>query len=136
MATIDYPAEVRHDGRLHEFVAANLEIPICEACGEKVFTQEVDRQVNHALREYLVLLTPAQIRQGIERVGMTQKEVAERTGIAEATLSRWLNETQIQSRSTDNLLRIFFSAPRVRAMLCADARDPQFGLADVLVHHE
>jgi len=48
---------------------------------------------------------------------MTQKEAAERLGIAEATLSRWLTDTQIQSRALDNLLRVFFAFPVVREAL-------------------
>lgn len=35
------------------------------------------------------LLTPEQIRQAIERLGVSQKEVAQSLGIAEATLWRW-----------------------------------------------
>jgi transcriptional regulator with XRE-family HTH domain len=67
----------------------------------------------------LGLLTPQQIQEGIERLGMTQKEVAERLGIAEATLSRWLTNTVIQSRAMDNYLRVFFRFPEVRAVLSA-----------------
>ena len=62
---------------------------------------------------------------------MTQKEAAERLGIAEATLSRWLNETQIQSRAMDNLLRIFFAFPQVRLALSGDGQDPRLGATDV-----
>ena len=117
MAAIRYEAEVRHDGRLHSFTIPRLRIPVCRACGEKVFTENVDAQVNDALRAHLRLLTPAQIREGIKQVGMSQKAVAERLGIAEETLSRWLTETQIQSRAMDNLLRLFFGVPRVRDVL-------------------
>jgi ribosome-binding protein aMBF1 (putative translation factor) len=134
MARTDYKAEVRHDGRLHTFTVANLELPVCQACGEKVFTEEVDRQVNRALRVHLNLLTPAQIRRAIERVDMSQKEISERLGVAEATLSRWLNEVQIQSRSMDNLLRVFFGFPQVRSSLCGESQDPELGLSDVALN--
>ena len=131
MATVNYEADVRHDGRLHVFTVPNLKMPICQTCGEKVFTEKVDRLVNRALRAHLNLLTPAQIRQAIERVHMSQKEISERLGIAEATLSRWLNEVQIQSRSMDNLLRVFFGFPQVRTSLCGETQDPELGLSDV-----
>ena len=62
---------------------------------------------------------------------MTQKKAAERLGIAEATLSRWLNETQIQSRAMDNLLRVFFAFPQVRSALSGEGQDPQLGATDV-----
>src|SRR4051812_9483441 len=109
LTTISYDAEVRHDGRLYTFTIPQLLIPVCQACGEKVFTEQVDEQVNVALRFHLHLLTPADMKTALERLGMTQKEAADRLGIAEATLSRWLNETQIQSRAMDNLLRVFFA---------------------------
>ena len=131
LQTIEYEAEIRHDGRLHSFTIPALELPICGACGAKVFTEKVDAQENEALRAHLNLLTPAQIRDGIKRVGMTQKEAAARLGIAEATLSRWLNETQIQSRAMDNLLRAFFALPEVRSALRGESQDPELGLSDV-----
>jgi plasmid maintenance system antidote protein VapI len=58
---------------------------------------------------------------GLERVNMTQKEAAQHLGIAEATVSRRLNETQIQSRALDNLLRVFLEFPQVRTALRATA---------------
>jgi hypothetical protein len=57
MTTVEYPAEVRHDGRLHQFTIPQLKIPCCRACGEKVFTGDVDQQVNDALRVHLKLLS-------------------------------------------------------------------------------
>ena len=128
MSTICYEAEIRHDGRLYTFTIPHLDIPVCQACGEKVFTEKVDDQINAALRSHLHLLTPAEMRAALERVGMTQKQAADRLGIAEATLSRWLNETQIQSRAMDNLLRVFFAFPQVRTALNGDAQDPQLGV--------
>jgi putative zinc finger/helix-turn-helix YgiT family protein len=116
-AAIDYKAEVRHDGRVHEFTVHGLRIPVCQACGERVFTGEVDRQINFALHEHLSLLTPDQIRQALDSLKKTQKEVSQELGIAEATLSRWLTETQIQSKAMDNLLRVYFEFPEVRSAL-------------------
>lgn len=131
MAKTEYEAEVRHDGRLYTFTIPDLELPVCTACGERVFTEKVDVQVNDALRVHLNLLTPTQIRDAIKRVDMSQKGVASRLGIAEATLSRWLNETQIQSRALDNLLRVFFAFPQLRIALCGETQDPDLGLSDV-----
>ena len=58
MAMTEYKAEVRHDGRLYTFTIPNLEIPVCGACGARVFTGAVDAQVNDALQNHLKLLTP------------------------------------------------------------------------------
>ncbi|PHS02595.1 MAG: hypothetical protein COA78_20800 [Blastopirellula sp.] len=131
MGTTDYHIEVKHDGRLHPLHISKLELPICQACGEKVFTEKVDAQVTQALRTHLNLLTPDQIRAGIKRVGMTQKEFANSLGIAEATLSRWLNECQIQSQAMNNLLKAFLAFPQLRSALSAENHDPNLGLCDI-----
>ena len=132
MATIEYAAEVRHDGRLHAFTIAGLQIPVCQVCGEKVFTDEVDRQVNDALRLHLKFLTPAKIRNALDRIDLSQKELAGRLGIAEATISRWLSGTQVQSKSMDRLLRVFLAFPQVRTALCGESMDTELGAADVI----
>jgi hypothetical protein len=49
LETIEYLAEIRHDGRLHKFTILNLELLVCQSCGEKVFTEKVDTQENDAL---------------------------------------------------------------------------------------
>ena len=67
MATIAYPAEVRHDGRLYAFTIPSLRIPICRDCGEKVFTDDVDRQVKDTLRLHLEVFPPARIRDTLDR---------------------------------------------------------------------
>jgi DNA-binding transcriptional regulator YiaG len=132
MTTTSYNAEVRHDGRLHAFTIPSLNVPTCEACGERVFTEKVDEQIQAALRSHLQLLTPEEMRAALLRICMSQKEAAERLGIAEATLSRWLNETQVQSRAMDNLLRVFFAFPRVRTVLTGGGQDPLLGSADIV----
>ena len=129
--TISYDAEVHHDGGLCFLTIPNLEIPICKACDEKVFTGKVDDQINTALRSYLGLLTPGKLAAALERVKLTQVEVAERLGIAESTLSHWLNETEIQSQAMDNLLRVFFAFPQVRGVLRGKSQDPQLGTSDL-----
>jgi putative zinc finger/helix-turn-helix YgiT family protein len=134
MTKISYDAEIRHDGRLYAFTVPDLVLPVCKACGEKVFTENVDDQINAALRRNLHLLTPQDMRDALERVDMTQKEAAERLGVAEATLSRWLNEIQIQSRAMDNLMRVFFAFPQVRSALNGEGQDPQLGATDISGH--
>ncbi len=117
MKTISFDAEFRHDGKLHHFPVPELEIPVCEACGEKVFNEKVDDQITDELRRHLHLLFPHEIRAGLDRLNLSQKVLADRLGIAEATLSRWLTDTQIQSRAMDNLLRLYFALPEARKML-------------------
>jgi len=129
-AVMNYDAEVRHDGRTYAFEAPGIIIPTCKACGEQVFTGQVDRQVRWALRLHLGLLTPQQIRDRLGQLGLTQKDVSDRLGIAEATMSRWLNESQIQSKAMDRLMRLFLGIPSVRLALPNETHDPDLGLND------
>lgn len=52
-ATIPYTCEIRSGGRLHTIFVPELTIPICKACGEKVFTNSVDDQIEDALQAHL-----------------------------------------------------------------------------------
>src|SRR6185295_5951425 len=88
LTTVPYDAEVRHDGRTYVVSIPRLEIPICRACEKKIFTERVDKQINEGLRAHLRLLAPQEMREGLDRLNMTQKEAADHLGIAEATLSR------------------------------------------------
>jgi putative zinc finger/helix-turn-helix YgiT family protein len=128
-ATVSYTAEVNHDGRLYEVPVPVLEVPRCQSCGELVFTNHVDEQITDALRTQLRLLAPAQIRTSRKALGLLQQELAERLGVAEATISRWETGTLIQSRAMDNLLRAYFALPELRAALRGVEQDPAFGAA-------
>jgi hypothetical protein len=72
MTTISYDAEVRHDGRLYALTVPDLLLPVCQACGNRVLTEKVDDQINAALRLSLRLLTPDEMRTGLERVAMSR----------------------------------------------------------------
>ncbi len=124
---MDYTAKVKHDGVVYELHLPGIEIPRCQTCGETYTTSAIDEQVNDALRSRLHLLTPAQIRKGIEKLGLKQQELAERLGVAPETISRWVNGVLIQSRAMDNLLRLFFALPEVREALRGANQDPQLG---------
>lgn len=124
---IDYTAKVMHDGAIQELHLPAIEVPCCPTCGETVITTAVDEQVNDALRAHLRLLTPAQIRKGIEQLGLNQQELAGRIGVAPETISRWVNSALIQSRAMDNLLRLFFALPEVREVLGSANDNPHWG---------
>jgi len=124
---IDYTAKVKHDGVVYELHLPSLEIPRCQTCGETVITTAIDERINDALRARLRLVTPAQMRKGIDKLGLKQQEVAERLGVAPETISRWVNGALIQSRAMDNLLRLFFALPEVRKALRGANQDPQLG---------
>lgn len=128
---IEHKAQVKHDGVVYELHFPALEIPRCQTCGEIYSTTAVDEQINDALRARLRLLTPAQIRKGIEQLGLKQQEFAGRLGVAPETISRWVNGALIQSRAMDNLLRVFFALPQVREALSGATQDPWLGAPSV-----
>ena len=114
---IPYDAAVRHDGKLHAFSIASLGIDRCERCGEQFFTTSTDEEINLALRSYLGLLTPGEIRAGLALCNVSQKKFAEHLGIAAETVSRWLTGASIQTRSLDKLMRLYFTMASVRVAL-------------------
>jgi putative zinc finger/helix-turn-helix YgiT family protein len=122
-----YTASVKHDGVLHAIEIPALEVSRCHTCGELIFDDHVDDQINAALRSYLKLLTPAQIRAAREKLQLTQAELAEKLGVAEATVSRWETGALIQSRAVDNLMRVYFAVPRAREILNGITQDPNLG---------
>ncbi len=123
----EYAIDVRHDGILHSLVIPDLAVPTCHACGERVFTSDVDERVSAALRARLGLLTPRQIQEGIQALGMRPSDLAARLGVATDTVSRWADGAQIQSRAMDNFLRVFFAVPEARAVLTGPGQDPGIG---------
>ena len=127
-AVVPYTARVNHDGRIYELEIPALEAARCRACGELVFDDHADEQISAALRSHLGLLTPDQIREALRTLGMQQKALSASLGIAEATLSRWLNGSIIQSRAMDNLLRVYFGIPAVREVLTGTNDVSGFGV--------
>jgi putative zinc finger/helix-turn-helix YgiT family protein len=122
-----YEIDVKHDGQLYHLEIPALKIPTCHACGELSFSNSVDDQIVQALRERVRLLTPEQIRTGRKALGLKAKELAERLGVAAATLSRWEKGRLIQSRAMDNFLRAYFAVPELRAVLRGTEQDPNLG---------
>jgi transcriptional regulator with XRE-family HTH domain len=132
LSRVKYEATLRHDGRLHSFTIPELELPVCASCGARVFTDAVDGQISAAYRADAQLLLPQQIRDAIQRVNLPQKEVAKHLRLAEETLSRWLNDSQIQSRSMDTLLRLYFAFPEVRNVLSDESNRSNLGIIDIM----
>jgi hypothetical protein len=125
---IDHTFKVKHDGAIHELHLPEIEVPRCRTCGELIITTAVDERVNDVLRERLHLLTPAQIRANIEKLGLTQQELAEWLDVAPETLSRFVTGALIQSSRMNKRLRMFFAFPAAREMLRHLDEDPHLGM--------
>ncbi len=113
----NYCVALDHDGRAYEVTVPSLSVLVCAKCGNRLLDREANRRVSDALREAAGLLTPTEIRHNRAELGLTQKELAERLKIAEATLSRWETGAQIQQRGFDLLLRLYFEVDAVRVHL-------------------
>ena len=87
---------MKYDGRLYPVSIPRLEIPTCRACGERVFTNQVEDSIREALRAQLHLLTPEQIDRGVGLLGMKPDEAARWLGINGNDLSGWIAGTVIQ----------------------------------------
>src|SRR6266545_4999878 len=127
-AVIDYREEVEHDARAYTISIPGLRVLKCANCGALVLDDDANQQVSDALRREAGLLTPSQIRQNREALGLTQKQLANYLQVGESTLSRWETGGQIQQRSLDRFLRLFFRLPEARYLLrelgddCPDCR--------------
>ena len=117
LANVHYVATVEHDGRPYDLRIDGLQIPKCRNCGKLVMTEQVNQKISDALRKAAHLLTPAQIRKKRDALGLTQKQLAAYLQVADATLSRWETGAQIQQRSLDRFMRLFFEVPEARAYL-------------------
>ena len=114
---VDYVGTEYHDG--HEYVVKidGLKTPKCRNCGQFMLDIEALELLTAALYRKANLLTPEQIRQHRLKANMTQHELASALGVADPVVERWERAGQIQSRSLDNLLRLFFGLPQVREIL-------------------
>jgi putative zinc finger/helix-turn-helix YgiT family protein len=65
-------------------------------------------------------LAEADIRQGREKLGLTQRESADLLGVGEATISRWETGGQIQQRAMDRFLRVCLASPAAVDLLSRD----------------
>ena len=87
-----------------------------------------DEQIARALRNHLGLLSADQIRTNREQLGLNQRQLAERLGVAVETISRWETGALTQSRAMDRYLRIYFGVPAVRVALESNDAFPSLGV--------
>jgi putative zinc finger/helix-turn-helix YgiT family protein len=122
-----YSTDVMHDGRRYHLEIPQISIPKCRACGKVFISNRVDEEILRALRAQARLLMPEQIKGAREELRLKSKDLAERLGVAAETISRWERGGLIQSRAMDNLLRLYFVCPTVRAVLRGAEQDPDLG---------
>ena len=120
LATVAYATTIEHDGRSYRVELPTLTVPQCGNCHAISIDDEADQEISAAFRREARLLAPEEIRQGREKLGLTQKEFANLLGVGEATVSRWETGAQIQQRAMDRFLRLCLASPAAVALLQND----------------
>jgi putative zinc finger/helix-turn-helix YgiT family protein len=92
-------------------VAEAVPVLVCPQCGETLYGPEAAHVRHQAICRTLGLLTPEQIKSMRERLGKSQAEFAQLTGIGVATLSRWERGRLLQTRALDRYLRLLDVLP-------------------------
>ncbi len=116
-AVIPYTTDVEYEGRSYQIAFPALEVLLCAKCGTIILPSEADQKITDALQRAAGILLPDEIRRNREALGLTQKELAELMQEHAETVARWERGGQLQSRSMDLLLRLFFKLPQVRQEL-------------------
>ncbi len=114
LATVPYDAQVKHDGRMYRFHVASLHVNRCQQCGFVSFDTQTDEEISQGLRHEIGLLSPAEIRDHLGRLGWNQKQFAEHLKTSPETVSRWLSGGYIQSRAMDTSMRNLFELEAIR----------------------
>ena len=107
-----------------------VELPIaaevfaCTTCGFQWTDSDAEVARHDAVCRYLGVLTPGDVRRGRQQAGLTQVQLAQLTGIGEASIKRWESGSLIQNRSHDLLLRLAFQGEGLRLMQAIRVESP------------
>ena len=113
-----YAMDMEHDGRKYTISVADFSVLQCQNCGEIYLDGAADERLSDALRTAAGLLSPTEIREKREGLGLTQEQLASLLRIPEYTISHWEAGAQIQQGSMDAFLRVIFqSAERVASWI-------------------
>src|SRR5688500_12031064 len=77
LAAVPYTIQIDHDGRKHTVSFDAISLPKCGNCGEIAIDAYAEQLIYEEFRREAHLLTPEQIRQGRERLGLTQQQFAD-----------------------------------------------------------
>ena len=120
LATVPYATTIEHDGWAYRVEIPALSVPRCGNCKAISIDDEADQQISAAFRREARLLTPEEIRQGREKLELTQKQFASLLRVGEATVSRWETGAQIQQRAMDRFIRVCLASPAAVELLRND----------------
>lgn len=124
--TIPFERELSHDGRPPvKIVIPNLPVIACTnpACPPEhpdhtvIEDDETLRRIDEETCRQLGLLTPKEIREQRERLGLTQQQMQDLLGLGKNTISRWETGAVYHARSMDTFLRTVFGVPEALAFV-------------------
>src|SRR5438094_660349 len=75
--TVDYTAEMGHDGAMYQVTVPGLEVLECRQCQARMLSDESYEKLSEALRRQVGLLTPDEIKQQRKALGWSQQELAD-----------------------------------------------------------
>jgi DNA-binding XRE family transcriptional regulator len=116
-AVVDYEMQMHHELRAYTVRVASLKTPKCSNCGLVQPDAEALDTLTNAFLGQLNVLLPEQIQEARIKANLTQSQLAAALGITDAAVHRLEKGGQIQTRSLDNLMRLFFGLPQVREIL-------------------
>lgn len=110
----DYLAKI---GEGQTIKVPNVQMEVCDKCGEEILSLEAAREVDSAIAEYTDRLTPEELTAIREEFEVDQTEMSEALGLGSKTYHRWEKGSQYPSRSMGYYLRTLREHPEVFAWL-------------------
>lgn len=96
-----------------EITVKDVWVEKCASCGEMVFPSESSRYIDQVLAEETEQLTPTQLKEIRDRLGVDQTQMSVILGLGDRTYHRWEKGTQYPSRSMCRYIRILGKFPTV-----------------------
>jgi putative zinc finger/helix-turn-helix YgiT family protein len=104
----DYVAPIGDEQKLR---IPNVEMEICDKCGEEILSLEAAREVDAAIAELTDRLTPEELTAIREEFSVDKTEMSEALGLGGKTYLRWEQGGQYPSRSMGYYLRVLREFP-------------------------
>lgn len=106
--TTSWHAEAFNYGTGESVAKLTVDVPVrcCEDCDFDYLDDEAERLKHGAVCRHLGVLAPGEIRHIRNMFGMTRTKFSQVTGFGEASLNRWENGLNIQTRTNDRYLRL------------------------------
>jgi putative zinc finger/helix-turn-helix YgiT family protein len=104
----EYIAQI---GEGQKLCIPNIEMDVCDKCGEEILSLEAAREVDDAIAEHTDRMTPEELTAIREQFGADKAEMSEVLGLGGKTYLRWEQGSQYPSRSMGYYLRVLREFP-------------------------